>query len=76
MRAQDFSPAGFVSNEFEIEWPPRSGTMQSFPEVDRAEWVVSDRARELLVRGQVEFIDRLLGADPDLIPDLGTMGHA
>jgi predicted NUDIX family NTP pyrophosphohydrolase len=61
LRAQEFSPAGFVSNEFQIEWPPKSGTMQSFPEVDRAEWVDSDRARDLLVRGQVVFIDRLLG---------------
>ncbi len=59
--AQDFSPVGFVSNEFEIEWPPRSGTMRAFPEVDRADWVRSDRARELLVRGQVDFVDRLLG---------------
>jgi predicted NUDIX family NTP pyrophosphohydrolase len=61
LRAQEFSPAGFVSNEFQIEWPPKSGTMQSFPEVDRAEWVDSDRAGDLLVRGQVVFIDRLLG---------------
>ena len=58
--AQDFSPAGFVSNEFEIEWPPKSGTLRSFPEVDRAEWVPSEEARQRLVRGQVVFIDRLL----------------
>jgi predicted NUDIX family NTP pyrophosphohydrolase len=61
LRAQDFSPTGFVSNEFQIEWPPKSGTLQSFPEVDRAEWVDSARARDRLVRGQVVFIDRLLG---------------
>jgi predicted NUDIX family NTP pyrophosphohydrolase len=57
--APSFSPAGFVSNEFEIEWPPKSGTLRSFPEVDRAEWVDSEEARELLVRGQADFIDRL-----------------
>ncbi len=58
--AQGFSPTGFVSNEFQIEWPPKSGVLQSFPEVDRAEWVDSGRARDRLVRGQVVFVDRLL----------------
>jgi predicted NUDIX family NTP pyrophosphohydrolase len=59
IRAQDFSIADVVSNEFEIEWPPRSGRRQSFPEVDRAEWMGPELARERLVRGQAEFIDRL-----------------
>jgi len=60
IRAQDFSAADLVSNEFEIEWPPRSGTLQSFPEVDRAEWMQPALARERMVRGQAEFLDRLL----------------
>jgi predicted NUDIX family NTP pyrophosphohydrolase len=60
IRAQDFSPDGFSSNEFEMEWPPRSGDTQRFPEVDRAEWMGVDPARERIVRGQAEFIDRLL----------------
>jgi predicted NUDIX family NTP pyrophosphohydrolase len=50
-----------VSNRFEMEWPPRSGRLQSFPEVDRAEWTSLDLARERLVAAQVEFLDRLIG---------------
>jgi predicted NUDIX family NTP pyrophosphohydrolase len=60
IQAEDFSTADLVSNRFEIEWPPRSGTLQSFPEVDRAEWLHPELARERLVRGQAEFLDRLL----------------
>ncbi|MCU1422365.1 MAG: hypothetical protein JWN36_2016 [Microbacteriaceae bacterium] len=47
------------SNEFELEWPPRSGRIQSFPEIDRAEWVSAERARTLLVAGQVPVLDAL-----------------
>jgi len=47
-------------NTFEIEWPPRSGKMQEFPEVDRAEWFTIDEARGKLHRGQVPLLDRLL----------------
>jgi len=61
VEAPDFTTADLVSNEFEIEWPPGSGTVQSFPEVDRAEWTSLDLARERLVRGQVDFLDRLIG---------------
>jgi predicted NUDIX family NTP pyrophosphohydrolase len=49
-----------ASNRFEIEWPPRSGRLQSFPEVDRAEWTSLDLARERLVEAQVQFLDRLV----------------
>ncbi|SFS13453.1 Predicted NTP pyrophosphohydrolase, NUDIX family [Microbacterium sp. cf046] len=45
--------------EFELEWPPRSGRTQSFPEVDRAEWVRTDAARERLVKGQRPALDAL-----------------
>ena len=48
------------SNEFELEWPPHSGTMRSFPEVDRAEWTSIADARSRLVQAQAEFLDRLL----------------
>jgi predicted NUDIX family NTP pyrophosphohydrolase len=48
-----------VSNTFTLEWPPRSGRMQEFPEIDRAAWVPVDRARELLVKGQIALLDRL-----------------
>jgi predicted NUDIX family NTP pyrophosphohydrolase len=49
-----------TSNEFSVEWPPRSGRMQRFPEVDRAEWTAVDAARERLVKGQVPALDALL----------------
>ena len=50
------------SNTFSLEWPPRSGKQREFPEVDRAEWVSIETAREKLVKGQVEFLDRLVRA--------------
>ena len=50
------------SNTFEMEWPPRSGQQQSFPEVDRAGWFTIDQARVKLLPGQVVFLDRLLDA--------------
>ena len=46
-------------NSFEIEWPPRSGRRQSFPEVDRAAWFSPDEARQKINAGQKPFIDRL-----------------
>ena len=48
------------SNTFELEWPPRSGRMQDFPEIDRAAWLPVDEARTKLVKGQVPLLDRLL----------------
>ena len=56
----DFDPAALASNTFDIEWPPRSGRRQSFPEVVRAEWFDIESARTKLLSGQVELIDRLL----------------
>ena len=50
------------SNTFEMEWPPRSGQQQSFPEVDRAGWFTIEQARVKLLPGQVVFLDRLLDA--------------
>lgn len=47
-----FAASGFSFGEFEMEWPPRSGKVALFPEVDRAEWVALDAARDLLVKGQ------------------------
>ncbi|SBS72442.1 NUDIX domain-containing protein [uncultured Microbacterium sp.] len=55
----DFTTTDFVYGEFALEWPPRSGRMQSFPEVDRAEWMPVERARERLVKGQRPALDRL-----------------
>lgn len=47
------------SNSFEMEWPPRSGRQQSFPEIDRAEWFDLATARDKIIPGQIPFIDRL-----------------
>lgn len=55
----DLDPEAIRSNTFEIEWPPRSGRRQSFPEVDRAGWFDLDAAREKLNPGQAPFLDRL-----------------
>ena len=55
----DLDIDGVISNTFEMEWPPRSGRRQSFPEIDRAEWFDVDTAREKLNPAQAEFLDRL-----------------
>ena len=57
-------PADFVavSNTFEIEWPPRSGRMQQFPEIDRAEFFSLDEARRKINAAQTAFLDRLAEA--------------
>jgi predicted NUDIX family NTP pyrophosphohydrolase len=53
-----------ASNQFELEWPPRSGRLRWFPEVDRAEWMSVDTARPRMVAAQLAFIDRLEEALP------------
>jgi predicted NUDIX family NTP pyrophosphohydrolase len=58
----DFDPATLRSNTFELEWPPRSGRKASFPEVDRAQWFSPADARQKILKGQSEFITRLLKA--------------
>jgi predicted NUDIX family NTP pyrophosphohydrolase len=55
----DFDAAGLASNSFEMEWPPRSGRRQSFPEVDRAEWFALPVARQKIIAGQCPLLDRL-----------------
>ncbi len=56
----DCDPSELVSNEFEIEWPPKSGRMKRFPEIDRADWFAPDEARVRILPGQAPFIDRLV----------------
>lgn len=56
----DFDPAKLQSNEFETEWPPKSGRMQKFPEVDRAEWFAPDIAKQKMLVGQGALVDELL----------------
>lgn len=50
------------SNTFEMEWPPRSGKLQQFPEVDRVAWVSIEEARVKLLKSQLPLLDRLLDA--------------
>ena len=57
--AGDLDAAAVRSNTFELEWPPRSGRTQSFPEVDRAAWFGLDEARARLNPAQAAFVDRL-----------------
>jgi predicted NUDIX family NTP pyrophosphohydrolase len=56
----EFDPARLASNTFTMEWPPRSGTQQEFPEVDRAEWFDLEAARKKILPAQAELLDRLL----------------
>ncbi|MCW2658686.1 MAG: hydrolase [Jatrophihabitans sp.] len=55
----DLDASTIVSNTFEMEWPPKSGRRQAFPEIDRADWFDLASARPKVVGGQVEFLDRL-----------------
>jgi predicted NUDIX family NTP pyrophosphohydrolase len=55
----DLDPQTIRSNTFELEWPPRSGRRQSFPEVDRAEWFAIGTAHEKINQGQRPLLDRL-----------------
>jgi predicted NUDIX family NTP pyrophosphohydrolase len=59
VHAPTFDVAQVLSNQFELEWPPKSGRRQLFPEVDRAAWMSAARAGQKLVKGQIAFIDRL-----------------
>jgi predicted NUDIX family NTP pyrophosphohydrolase len=51
-----------VSNTFDLEWPPRSGRIQQFPEIDRAEFFAVEKARGKINVAQVAFLDRLVEA--------------
>jgi predicted NUDIX family NTP pyrophosphohydrolase len=55
----DFDPATFTSGTFTMEWPPRSGRRQSFPEVDHAEWFTIDTAKHKINKAQAALLDQL-----------------
>jgi predicted NUDIX family NTP pyrophosphohydrolase len=55
----DADPARLQSNLFELEWPPRSARLQSFPEIDRVGWFTLSAARRKLLPGQAGFLDAL-----------------
>ena len=58
----DLDATAIVSNTFELEWPPRSGSMIEAPEVDRAQWFSIAQAREKINPAQAELLDRLTAA--------------
>lgn len=55
----DLNPETIKSNEFEVEWPPRSGLRQRYPEVDEARWMSLEEARELMLPSQLPLLDAL-----------------
>ena len=57
----DFELSGFSSNDFEMEWPPKSGKTQRFPEIDRVAYFDLRTARRKILPGQKPFIDELVG---------------
>lgn len=60
----DLDPATVVPGTFRMEWPPKSGQEQEFPELDRVEWFGLDRARAVIVKAQATFLDRLAEHSP------------
>lgn len=59
IRSGEFDPERLRSNTFTLEWPPKSGKQQTFPEVDRAAWFPLDVARRKILAGQAGFLDQL-----------------
>lgn len=55
----EFDPATFVSNAFQMEWPPRGGRLRSFPEVDRVAWFNLPEAREKILPSQRDLLDQV-----------------
>lgn len=56
----EFDPAQLRPGTFEMQWPPRSGRLQTFPEIDRVAWLDVQTAKRMIVRGQVALLDRLV----------------
>jgi predicted NUDIX family NTP pyrophosphohydrolase len=54
------NPDTIQSNTFAMEWPPRSGRIREFPEIDRAAWFPLEQAKERIVKGQVPLLEELL----------------
>jgi len=58
----DFDPGSLVAGTFELEWPPRSGRREAFPELDRVAWFDLATAKTKIVQGQIALLDRLADA--------------
>jgi predicted NUDIX family NTP pyrophosphohydrolase len=75
---QDFDPSILKSNTFSMEWPPKSGRQQEFPEIDQARWFGLQEARHKILKGQASFITQLeekLGRSPPPV-DEATAGES
>ena len=71
----DVDESKVKSNTFEMEWPPRSGKKQEFPEIDKALWFNLDSASQKLQPAQVEFLKRLAGQlDVGFMPKISKQG--
>jgi predicted NUDIX family NTP pyrophosphohydrolase len=55
----DLDAGAITSNEFELEWPPRSGRMERFPECEQARWMSLAQARDLMLPSQLPLLDAL-----------------
>ncbi|HEX3794222.1 MAG TPA: NUDIX domain-containing protein [Acidimicrobiales bacterium] len=73
IEAGSWTVSELASNEFEMEWPPKSGRMLMFPEVDRMEWMTIPEALPRIVKAQAGFFDRLREA---LDSESGPLGNA
>ncbi|KOT37783.1 DNA mismatch repair protein MutT [Streptomyces caelestis] len=60
----DLDPATVLPGTFTMEWPPRSGRIQEFPELDRVAWFPLERARDVIIGAQAAFLDRLAEHSP------------
>jgi len=67
----DLDPDTAVSNTYEMEWPPGSGSVQTFPEIDRVAWFDLPEARRRIKPAQAPFLDRL-----ETSPTMGSRSHA
>jgi len=56
---RDLDPASLKSNTFSMEWPPKSGRHQEFPEIDRAAWFTVETARQKILKGQAPLLEQL-----------------
>ncbi len=56
----EFDLSNFSSNTFTMEWPPRSGKIQEFPETDEIKYIEIEDAKNIIIKGQVQFLDKLL----------------
>jgi predicted NUDIX family NTP pyrophosphohydrolase len=70
----DLDAGAIPSNTFTMEWPPRSGNRQAFPEVGRAEWFALDAARTKIVEGQRPLLDELARMIADGSADVQAPG--